>query len=91
MKRCFTARSRRLPLYISLPALFGVWWGYVARKDRVVPLDEMDVPPRRSRPIAITGTRPGPGTQRGPGAPPVTWALPAWRCVSGVALHGMGP
>ena len=47
--------------YIGLPLFGVVWWGYhVARKDRVVPLAEMDVAPRRDRTRhALTSTRPG--------------------------------
>ncbi len=53
MKRCFMGRSGRLPSsYIGLPLFGVVWWGYhVARKDRVVPLAEMDVAPVEIEPV----------------------------------------
>jgi Amino acid transporters len=38
--------------YIGLPLFGVVWWGYhVARKDRVVPLAEMDVAPVEIEPV----------------------------------------
>ena len=39
--------------YIGLPLFGVVWWGYhVARKDRIVPLEEMDVAPVEIEPVA---------------------------------------
>ena len=39
--------------YIGLPLFGVVWWGYhVARKDRLVPLDEMDVAPVEIEPVS---------------------------------------
>ena len=53
MKRCFMGRSGEVASsYIGLPLFGVVWWGYhVARKDRVVPLAEMDVAPVEIEPV----------------------------------------
>ena len=39
--------------YIGLPLFGAVWWGYhLVRKDRTVPLDEMDVVPVEIEPVS---------------------------------------
>ena len=39
--------------YIGLPLFGAVWWGYhLVRKDRTVPLDEMDVAPVEIEPVS---------------------------------------
>ncbi len=67
------------------PAALRRWFELPRRaQNRVVPLAEMDVAPVEIGSRSLDrGDEAGAGGQRGLGAL-VTWALPAWRCVSGV-------
>lgn len=94
MKRCFTARSRRLPPPISACRCSAWSGGATTSRARIgwCRWLRWTWPPWRSSLSLDNGDEAGAGAQRGLGAPLVTpGRSPAWRCVSGVALHRMGP